>query len=101
MITESTMKHKKQLAIALSMMAGLSLAIWSFERLPVTAQSADYFFIEAESGVPTSPLQILTDTNASGGSFIQVAAGNNSQASPPTSGIATYSFNATTHPKST
>jgi poly(beta-D-mannuronate) lyase len=88
------MKHKKQIAVTLLMTAGLSLAIWSFGRSPVAAQSADYLFIEAENGAPSSPLQILSDTNASNDLYIQVAAGNNSQAAPPASGIATFNFSA-------
>jgi hypothetical protein len=53
-------------------------------------------FFEAESGAITSPLQKASDASASGGQFITVAAGNNSQTTPPTTGRATYDFSVNT-----
>jgi hypothetical protein len=47
---------------------------------------------EAESGALTTPMQNLADATASGGRYITVAAGNNSQAAPPANGRATFSF---------
>jgi hypothetical protein len=49
-------------------------------------------FVEAESGVLSPPMQSLADADASGGRYITVAAGNNSQASPPSSGQSSISF---------
>jgi hypothetical protein len=49
-------------------------------------------WLEAEAGAITAPMQTATDPVASGGGYIQVAAGNNSGAAPPTSGLATYAF---------
>jgi hypothetical protein len=50
---------------------------------------------EAESASITAPMQTASDATASGGSYITVAAGNNSQAAPPTTGIATFTFTLT------
>lgn len=55
-----------------------------------------YLWPEAESGNPTAPLQNLADVNASGGRYIQVAAGNNSGTAPPATGRATYTFTVPT-----
>ncbi|MFI6175552.1 glycosyl hydrolase family 28 protein [Nonomuraea sp. NPDC051191] len=53
---------------------------------PVTRYS------EAESGTVTEPMRISADPAASGGSYVSVAAGNNSQTSPPSTGWTTLPF---------
>jgi polygalacturonase len=52
-------------------------------------------FAEAESGTVTAPMQVGSDPLAWGGQYVAVAAGNNSNASPPTSGFATVPFTVT------
>ncbi|MEV2271277.1 glycosyl hydrolase family 28 protein [Nonomuraea africana] len=47
---------------------------------------------EAESGTVTAPMQILLDPAASGGSYVSVAPGNNSQTAAPSTGHATLTF---------
>lgn len=47
---------------------------------------------EAESGTETAPMQVGSDANASGGQYVAVAAGNSSEASPPSAGYATIPF---------
>jgi hypothetical protein len=49
-------------------------------------------FVEAESGTVSSPMQRINDMTASGGQCVQVAAGNNSQNTPPATGRAVASF---------
>ncbi|GAA0951238.1 glycosyl hydrolase family 28 protein [Nonomuraea longicatena] len=49
-------------------------------------------YAEAESGTVTAPMQTLQDPAASGGSYVAVAPGSNSQASAPATGHATVSF---------
>jgi hypothetical protein len=67
------------------------------------AARADTIHFEAEAariqfpfrGTITSPLNILDDAAASGGSYVMVAAGNNSPSTAPTStseGVAKYTF---------
>lgn len=58
-----------------------------FNHRPATAV---FRWWEAESGKVTAPLRIKADAKASGGRFIQVAAGSNSVAKPPSKGIARY-----------
>jgi len=55
-----------------------------------------YLWLEAESGTISAPMQSGVDTAASGGAFIQVAAGNNSQTAPPVSGQALLTFDVVT-----
>jgi glucose/arabinose dehydrogenase len=50
---------------------------------------------EAEDGAPTAPLEIRSDTAASGDRYVGVVAGNNSTASPPGSGRVAFSFDVT------
>jgi hypothetical protein len=47
---------------------------------------------EAESGTVTAPMRTLQDPAASGGSYVAVAPGNNSQAAAPAGGHASVSF---------
>ncbi|WP_431900317.1 glycosyl hydrolase family 28 protein [Nonomuraea sp. bgisy101] len=47
---------------------------------------------EAESGTVTAPMQTLQDPAASGGSYVSVAPGNNSQTAAPPTGHATLTF---------
>ena len=47
---------------------------------------------EAESGTITAPMQVLGDATASGGQYIRVAAGNNSQAAAPATGHSVIPF---------
>jgi hypothetical protein len=56
------------------------------------ATSPVNIYIEAESGTITAPMQVLSAGGASGGQYITVAAGNNSNAAAPATGRATYSF---------
>jgi hypothetical protein len=81
-----------------SLVAGLALA---GGLLAAGRAQAETVFMEAE-GLPisdrtvriTSPFQIKDDAAASSGRYLTVAAGNNSQTSPPaTEGVATYHFN--------
>jgi hypothetical protein len=58
--------------------------------------STTKLWLEAELGSLSSPMQNLTDTTASNGRYIAVSSGRNSINAPPTNGIATYTFNATT-----
>jgi hypothetical protein len=52
---------------------------------------AEQIWGEAEGASSISaPLQIVDDATASGGQYITVAAGNNSAANPPSTGVATY-----------
>jgi hypothetical protein len=51
-----------------------------------------YLWPEAESGTLTAPMQRLTGAGASNNEFIQVAAGNNSQAAPPATGHSVINF---------
>jgi hypothetical protein len=64
---------------------------WLFEE--VTPGSAGHIWIEAESaGTMSDPMQVLSDSTASGGQYIAVAPGNSSGNNPPTAGVATYDF---------
>jgi hypothetical protein len=49
-------------------------------------------YLEAENAALTVPMDNASDAAASGGEYITVAAGNNSQAAPPASGHATFNF---------
>lgn len=49
-------------------------------------------YIEAESGTITAPMQVQSNSSASGGQYITVASGNNSNAAAPATGRATYNF---------
>jgi len=51
-----------------------------------------YLWLEAESATLTAPMQTAADTAASGGRYLQVAAGNTSTGTPPASGRATFTF---------
>jgi poly(beta-D-mannuronate) lyase len=87
---------KKQLLIGMLAVAGIFTAIKVVETSSTAKQTGPgYIWIEAESGSITSPMQVGTDAAASGGSYIAVAVGNNSNSSPPTTGVATYNFNVT------
>ena len=55
-----------------------------------------YLWPEAESGTETSPMTVGSDSLASGGQYIAVAAGNNSTGSAPTSGHAAITFSVPT-----
>jgi Zn-dependent metalloprotease len=59
-----------------------------------TPSAAAYIFAEAENGTLTAPMQIANDTTASGGRYIQVAPGNNSNTAPAATGRARYPFTA-------
>jgi hypothetical protein len=56
---------------------------------------ADTVTAEAESGTVTAPMQTAGDTNASGGSYVTVAPGNNSKTSAPANGSTVIPFTAT------
>jgi subtilisin family serine protease len=58
-------------------------------------QPFQYYWFEAEAGAPTAPLRTPNDAAASGGRFLDATPGNNSSASPPANGRATYTFNVT------
>jgi hypothetical protein len=47
---------------------------------------------EAESGAVTAPMQVSSDSNASGGRYIAVASGTNSKAAPPPDGSSVIPF---------
>ncbi|HXI56416.1 MAG TPA: glycoside hydrolase family 88 protein [Polyangia bacterium] len=72
---------------------GLGAFLVMQEQLAKPAPGVVYRWIEAESGTRTAPLVAGSDPAASGGSFIQVTAGNNSTGSVPTNGHATYNVN--------
>jgi hypothetical protein len=57
-----------------------------------TPGSNVYLWAEAEGGTVTAPMQVQSDTLASGGQLVTVAAGNNSQAAAPATGHDTLSF---------
>jgi hypothetical protein len=80
--------NRQAVAASVALVSGLAIA---------GSAQADTIWLEAEScsdpfrGTITSPLLIKDDTAASGASYIEVAAGNNSQTSmPPSEGVATY-----------
>jgi polygalacturonase len=50
---------------------------------------------EAESGTITAPMQVNSDSNASGGHYIAVAAGTNSNSAAPSNGSSVIPFNVT------
>jgi hypothetical protein len=52
---------------------------------------------EAEAGAPTAPLQVKSDTAASGGKYVEVATGNNSTGAPPSTGQMTFTFTVPQH----
>src|SRR5262249_48468374 len=76
--------------------SGAALRIRAVNSTPITPPNGELIFLEAESAMITSPMQVLSDPNASGGQFITVAPGNNSKDSPPSTGQATVSFNVST-----
>ncbi len=79
---------KKRLLIALLAAAGIFIVIKEVETSSTAKQTGPgYIWVEAESGSITSPMQVLADAAASGGSYIAVAGGNNSNSSPPTTGV--------------
>jgi len=52
---------------------------------------AERVWMEAEAGFSiTAPLQVISDTTASGGHYIAVIPGNNSTSNPPSTGVAKY-----------
>src|SRR5438067_1630097 len=73
----------RPLAFAVALLGSLFAA-------PAFAQT--YLWPEAESAALSAPMQTATDSAASGGVYIQVAAGNNSTTAAPSSGIATLTF---------
>ncbi|MEU4215655.1 glycosyl hydrolase family 28 protein [Actinoplanes sp. NPDC026623] len=50
---------------------------------------------EAESGTIIAPMQVKNDSNASGGQYIAVTAGNNSNSAPPSNGSSVIPFTVT------
>jgi hypothetical protein len=60
------------------------------------ALAATYLWPEAESGTRTSPMTTGADATASGGTYIMVTAGNNSQTTMPTTGRSTFSLSIPT-----
>jgi polygalacturonase len=50
---------------------------------------------EAESGTITAPMQVSSDSAASGGQYIAVAAGNNSNSAAPSNGSSVIPFSVT------
>jgi hypothetical protein len=86
--------NRQTVAASVALVSGLTIG---------RSAMADTIWLEAEScrdpfrGTITSPLLIKDDATASGASYIQVASGNNSQASMPASeGVATYRFSVMT-----
>ncbi len=61
-------------------------------RFSKTLTVSSFISLEAESGTITAPMQIYSNANASGGSYIAVAPGNNSTSAAPSTGKASYSF---------
>jgi hypothetical protein len=61
---------------------------------PTPTPPAARVWVEAESGPESAPMQELADGAASGGAYVAVAAGNNSQSLPPSVGHATLAFDA-------
>ena len=55
-------------------------------------KNIEKIWIEAESGKIDSPFKIFYNQNASGGQFIEVAPGNNSEQKAPANGICLYEF---------
>jgi len=65
---------------------------WLLEEV-TPGDSALGIWIEAESpDTITDPMQILSDVDASGGQYIEVAPGNNDTGNPPADGHVTYVF---------
>ena len=55
-------------------------------------KNIEKIWIEAESGKIDAPFKIFYNQNASGGQFIEVAPGNNSEQKAPANGICLYEF---------
>jgi len=72
---------------------GLGAFVGMQEQMVKAPPRTAYNWIEAESGTRTAPMQTGVDPLASGGTFIQVAPGNNSTGAVPAGGHVTYSFN--------
>ncbi|MEO0732114.1 MAG: hypothetical protein AAFZ52_04730, partial [Bacteroidota bacterium] len=55
-----------------------------------TVNPVDSIFLEAEAAMVEAPMLIKTDTTASGGAYVEVAAGNNSFSEPPATGSISF-----------
>jgi hypothetical protein len=60
----------------------------------IVPPSTEHFYLEAEAGVITAPMAILSDAAASGGKYIMAPVGTNSTAAAPANGSSKISFNA-------
>jgi hypothetical protein len=72
---------------------GLGAFLLMREQLARPAYTPTYRWFEAESGTINAPMGTQSDVLASGGSFLTVAAGNNSTAAVPANGHVTYTVN--------
>ncbi|RCG25940.1 carbohydrate-binding protein [Sphaerisporangium album] len=72
---------------------GGALRVRATNSTPLPSGPAVTVATEAEGGTVTAPMQRASDGAASGGSYVTVAPGNNSQASAPSSGYATVTVN--------
>jgi len=71
----------------------LIIAITEFQlRAQVHHSQANQIWIETESGTISWPFNVFYNENASGGQFIEVIKGRNSEENPPQDGICTYQF---------
>jgi hypothetical protein len=88
-----TMNATLYVGLAVTSHAAGVLATATFDNVTLGGSPALTLYFEAEAGTRTAPLQMVGDTAASGGNYIQVSAGNNSNDTVPTGGHATWSFN--------
>ncbi|GAA3804361.1 hypothetical protein GCM10022226_25300 [Sphaerisporangium flaviroseum] len=72
---------------------GGALRIRATNSTPLPSGPAVTVGTEAEGGTVTAPMQRAADSAASGGSYVAVASGNNSQSSAPSTGHATVTVN--------
>ncbi|MEW1843387.1 glycosyl hydrolase family 28 protein [Nonomuraea angiospora] len=71
--------------------SGGALRVRATNSTPVPG-TPDSLYAEAEAGTVTAPMQTAADQAASGGSYVTVAAGNNSKSSAPSTGWTTIPF---------
>ncbi len=79
--------------VATNDLHGLGAFLLMREQLARPAYTPTFRWFEAESGTINAPMSTQLDVLASGGSFLTVAAGNNSTASVPANGRVTYTVN--------
>ncbi|GAA2324218.1 hypothetical protein GCM10010149_92020 [Nonomuraea roseoviolacea subsp. roseoviolacea] len=71
--------------------AGGALRVRAVNSTPVPGNPVTRY-AEAESGVITEPMRVWSDPAASGGSYVSVVAGHNSQSTAPSTGWTTLPF---------